>query len=79
MANLKNFAHFLTALALKKAFGHFVRFGHFFGHFLVCHLKIKFSLNILSFVFLDGIHVTHCYRNAVAIRPFFALKCVVLI
>jgi len=27
------------------------------------------------FVFLDGIHVTHCYSNTVAIQPLFFEVC----
>jgi len=25
-------------------------------------------------IFLDGVHVTHCNSNTVALQPFFALK-----
>jgi len=28
-------------------------------------------------LFLDGIHITHCYSNTVAIQPCFSLSCVV--
>jgi len=48
--------------------------------FWVCHCKTKFSLKICLFLyFSDGIHVTHCYSNTVALQPFIALKCVVMI
>jgi len=71
MANLEKFGQFLTALAMQKPIGTFCKIWLFFGHLLVCHCKIKFSLNILSYcIFLDGIHVTHCCSNAVAIHPF---------
>jgi len=33
MANFEKFGHFLTALAMKNAFGYFVKLVHFFGHF----------------------------------------------
>jgi len=29
--------------------------------------------------FLDGLHVTHCYSNTVAVQPFIAVKCVLMI
>jgi len=33
MANFEKFGHFVTALAMKNAFGHFVQFGYFLAIF----------------------------------------------
>jgi len=51
MANFEKFGHFLTALAMKNAFGYFVKLVHFLAIFLVCHCRIKFSLNIVFCIF----------------------------
>ena len=49
---------FSTALAVKKRIWPFCKIPNFFGHFLNCHCKTKFSLNVLFFLyFLDGLHL----------------------
>jgi len=68
----KNFRHFLTALPIKKCISPFCKIRPFF-RFVTVKLSFKY------FVFLDGIHVIHCYSNTMALQPFVALKYVVMI
>jgi len=77
LANFEKFGHFFSALAMKNAFGHFVKFCHLFGHLVI--VKLSFITYFGLLYFLDDIHVTHCYRNTVAIQRFFALKFVAMI
>jgi len=67
---------FLTALAVKKRIWPFCKIWPFFW-FVTVKLSFHFILPFLYI--LDGIHVTHCYSNTVALIPFIALKCVIMI
>ena len=54
--------------------------ANFLAIFVVCHCKIKFSLNIFFFVFFGRCsrHSFYC-SNIIALQPFIALKCVEMI
>jgi len=82
MANFEKFGQFLTALAMKmkERIWPFCKIWPFLVIFSVCQCKIKFFIKYFVFLyFLDGLNVTHCYSNTVALQPFIALKCVVMI
>jgi len=73
----KKIGHFLTALAMKKRIWLFCKIWSFF-QFVTEKLSFHEIFCILVFFGQFSCH-SFCYGNTVALQPFIALKCVVMV